>query len=62
MEEANEDDAPLEAEAAKREEWRGGGQLSEQDAEGHTLPESESSSASEDEESAPVPRTIAPPD
>ena len=56
------DEAPLEAEAAKREEWRGGTHLDPQEAEGHSLPASESDGVSDEEGSAPAPRTIAPPD
>ena len=58
--------APLEAEALKRDDWRGGAtKLSQGDAPGHTLPESERDRAVEDgaqEGSGAISGTILPPD
>ena len=58
------DQDPLKAEAAKREEWRGGAtRVGNKDAPGHTLPESESGSAGgADQPSGAVTDTIRPPD
>lgn len=60
------DEGPLSSEALKRDEWRGGGtRLSQKDAPGHILPESESDGATEgtsQERSGALPGTILPPD
>ena len=61
------DKAPLSDEARKRAEWRGDGGtfLDEEEAAGHTLPESErdrSKSRSGRGEAAAAPTTIPPPD
>ena len=56
------EEAPLEAEAAKREEWRGGTDPGAQEAGGHSVPASESDAVSAEEGGAPAPRTISPPD
>ncbi len=57
------EDSALKAEAAKREEWRGGASVNEGDAPGHTLPESErDQTQSAEGGSGGVPGTIRPPD
>ncbi len=59
-------EGPLSSEALKRDEWREGAtELSEEDAPGHTLPESErgaASSGSGRKGSGAVAGTILPPD
>ena len=59
-------EAPLSAEARKREEWRGEARILQgQDVTGHTLPESERDEAAEVGErhgSAPAAGIVAPPD
>lgn len=60
------DEGPLSSEALKRDEWRDGGtMLQEEDASGHTLPASESGLAGEGgdrKSSGAVAGTILPPD
>lgn len=57
------DQDPLEAEARKREEWRGDdAPLGEADAPGHTLPASEADSAAQNSGGRGKMRTISPPD
>lgn len=57
------DDGPLEAEALKRDEWRGGDmRLRPADAPGYTLPASEQGFEDAGSEAGKRPRTIAPPD
>ena len=61
----SDDESPLKAEAEKRREWRGDGtELDRDDAPGHSLPASESSGATDDDDQAPRSpmRTISPPD
>ena len=59
-------EGPLSSEALMREDWRGGERLlKEEDAPGHTLPESESDSAaqaSDGKDTSAFPSTILPPD
>jgi hypothetical protein len=59
--------APLSEEARKRDEWRGDGGtfLDEEEAAGHTLPESERDRAKSESgrgETAAAPSTVPPPD
>ncbi len=60
------DEGPLSSEVLKRDEWRGGETiLQEEDASGHTLPESERDRATQgggQQSSRAVPGTILPPD
>ncbi len=66
MDENKPDEGPLSSEALKRDEWREGGtSLSDKDAPGHTLPESErdaASTGSGHKGSGAVAGTILPPD
>jgi hypothetical protein len=62
MEDESHEEAPLEAEAAKRDEWRGGSDGRGRESEGRSRPGSESEPVSDEEHSSPSPRTIAPPD
>lgn len=58
-------DGPLSSEALKRDEWRGGAaSLAQEDAPGHTLPESERDAADTGEGNRPNPLggTMLPPD
>jgi hypothetical protein len=60
------DEGPLSSEALKRDEWRGGETiLQDEDASGHTLPESERDRATQgggQQGSGAVPGIILPPD
>lgn len=61
MGEADED--PLQAEAARRKDWRGDESAApEAERSGHTPPASESGSADEGSGKGQAPRTIPPPD
>ena len=53
---------PLEAEAAKRKDWRGEEISVDPAASGHTLPASEEGGVSDQGGQGPAPRTISPPD
>ena len=53
---------PLQAEAAKREEWRGEEISVDPEASGHTPPASEHDDAKEAHGEGQAPRTISPPD
>ncbi len=56
---------PLRAEALARDKWRGGAtNLTQDDAPGHTLPESDAGSTADDESSAAgaITGTLRPPD
>jgi hypothetical protein len=57
------DDDPLQAEAARRKDWRGD-ESAEPDAarSGHTPPASEGGSAHEGSGKSPAPGTLSPPD
>ena len=62
MSEGDGEPDPLEAEAAKRKDWRGDEISVDPAASGHTLPASEEDGAREAGGQGPAPRTISPPD
>ena len=65
MNQTDRDKRPLEAEAAKRREWRGDDASGQPEAPGHTLPESESGSGESDTGAGGKPPTtwaMRPPD
>lgn len=62
MDSSDKEELPLEAEAEKREEWRGNVPLHGQDTQGHGEPASESDNASLGKGAPAAPRTIMPPD